>query len=61
MRQVTEEAEATRLSFADTPQGPRQIVAPAFMREMPYLDFSGARGSGRRRAVVDARRLQPQG
>jgi nonribosomal peptide synthetase DhbF len=42
MRQVTEEAEATRLSFADTPQGPRQIVAPAFMREMPYLDFSGA-------------------
>jgi len=41
MRQVTGEAEATRLSFVDTAQGPRQVVAPAFTREMPYLDFSG--------------------
>ncbi|SEK72199.1 nonribosomal peptide synthetase DhbF [Variovorax sp. YR750] len=41
MRQVTEEAEATRLSFVDTAQGPRQVVAPVFTREMPWLDFSG--------------------
>lgn len=41
MRQITEEAEATRLSFVDTAQGPRQVVAPAFTGEMPFLDFSG--------------------
>ncbi|MBB4222732.1 non-ribosomal peptide synthetase [Variovorax guangxiensis] len=46
MRQVTEEAEATRLSFVDTAQGPRQVVAPAFNREMPFLDFSGEHDPG---------------
>ncbi|MGO4605776.1 amino acid adenylation domain-containing protein [Variovorax sp. 2RAF20] len=41
MQQVTQEAEATRLHFVDTAQGARQVVAPVFTREIPYLDFSG--------------------
>jgi nonribosomal peptide synthetase DhbF len=41
MRQVADEAEATRLSFADTGHGPRQVVAPTFTGELPYFDMSG--------------------
>jgi nonribosomal peptide synthetase DhbF len=41
MRQVADEAEATRLSFVDTEQGPRQVLAPTFTGEIPYLDVSG--------------------
>ncbi|MET3496379.1 non-ribosomal peptide synthetase [Variovorax boronicumulans] len=41
MRQVADEAEATRLSFIDTAHGPRQVVAPVFTGEIPYLDLSG--------------------
>ncbi|SCX40487.1 non-ribosomal peptide synthetase [Variovorax sp. EL159] len=40
MRQVVEEAEATRLRFVDTGQGPRQVVAPPLSREILYLDYS---------------------
>ncbi|SFP91354.1 non-ribosomal peptide synthetase [Variovorax sp. 770b2] len=40
MRQVADETEATRLSFVDTAQGPRQVVAPVFTGEIPYLDLS---------------------
>ena len=41
MRHVADEAEATRLSFVDTGEGPRQVVAPTFTGEIPYLDLSG--------------------
>jgi nonribosomal peptide synthetase DhbF len=41
MRQVADEAEATRLSFVDTGHGPRQVVAPTFTGEIPYFDMSG--------------------
>jgi nonribosomal peptide synthetase DhbF len=41
MRQVADETEATRLGFIDTAQGPRQVVAPVFTGEIPYLDLSG--------------------
>ncbi len=40
MRQVAAEAEATRVRFVETAQGPRQLIAPVFDGEMPYLDFS---------------------
>lgn len=40
MQQVANEVEATSLSFVDTAHGPRQVVAPTFTGELPYLDFS---------------------
>ncbi|MBT2335408.1 amino acid adenylation domain-containing protein [Variovorax paradoxus] len=40
IRRVADEAEATRLSFVDTAHGPRQVVAPTFSGEIPYLDLS---------------------
>ncbi len=41
VRQVTIEAEATRLNFIDAGQGPRQVLAPTFTGDLPFLDFSG--------------------
>ncbi|GKT26448.1 SDR family oxidoreductase [Acidovorax sp. SUPP3334] len=42
VRQVTLEVEATRLNFVDAGQGPRQVLAPVFNGDLPFLDFSGA-------------------
>ncbi|WOI44119.1 non-ribosomal peptide synthetase [Acidovorax sp. BLS4] len=41
VRRVTDEAEATRLNFLDAGQGPKQVLAPTFNGELPFLDFSG--------------------
>ena len=41
IRQVADEAEATRLSFVDTERGPYRVVEPTFTGEIPYLDLSG--------------------
>ncbi|WCM89255.1 non-ribosomal peptide synthetase [Acidovorax sp. NCPPB 3576] len=41
VRQVTDEAQATRLNFVDAGRGPRQVLAPTFSGALPFLDFSG--------------------
>ncbi|WP_231878971.1 non-ribosomal peptide synthetase [Collimonas arenae] len=40
LQTVANEAEAARLHFVETEDGPRQIVAPIFTGLLPYLDFS---------------------
>ncbi|UVL58656.1 amino acid adenylation domain-containing protein [Pseudomonas sp. B21-035] len=42
LRRVADEAEAVRLNFVDSAEGPRQLLAPRFRGELPFLDFSTA-------------------
>ncbi|SDD31921.1 nonribosomal peptide synthetase DhbF [Paracidovorax valerianellae] len=41
VRRVTAEVEVTRLNFVDAGQGPKQVLAPVFTGDLPFLDFSG--------------------
>lgn len=40
MQTVADESESARLLLLDSEHGPRQILAPCFSGELPYLDFS---------------------
>ncbi len=40
LRQITEEAEATRLNIVEDAEGPHQLLHPVYRGEIPLLDFS---------------------
>ena len=40
VRQITEEAEATRVNIVEDADGPHQLLHPSYRGETPFLDFS---------------------